>query len=325
MQDVALRAKVSIKTVSRVVNGEVWVANETAERVRTAIAELGFRRNDMAHLLRRQQPTSTIGLVIEDLSNPFYASIARAVEAVAHERGFVFIVGSSEEDWTRERNLIRNLIGRRVEGLLLVPTAEDHAFLDSEVQRRTPVVCLDRPAPNFDTDLVLLENYEGARAAVEHLLARGHRRIAMLTAGFRAWPGAERLRGYVDALRGHGLPVDSDLTLRGCLGVSDTAEAVTRLLGSDDPPTATFAANNRAAIGALVAIARSPRKAEIVAFDDFELAELLHPPITVVAYDTAELGRLAANLLFDRIDGDDGPPRRISVPVRLVVRTPHGA
>jgi LacI family transcriptional regulator len=118
--------------------------------------------------------------------------------------------------------------------------------------------------------------------------------------------------------------VDSDLTLRGCLGVSDTAEAVTRLLKSDDPPTAIFAANNRAAIGALVAMARSPRKAEIVAFDDFELAELLQPPITVVGYDTAELGRLAADLLFKRIDGDDGPPRRITVPVRLNVRTPHG-
>lgn len=196
MQDVAAAAGVSIKTVSRVVNDEAYVAEPTAARVRAAIERLAFRRNDMAHLLRTQR-AATIGLVIEDLANPFYAMIARAAERVTRERGYVLMVSSSEKEVERERALLATFFRRRIDGLLMVPTSQDHSFLQPELDRGMPIVCLDRPADGIDVDRVLLDNYRGARLAVSHLLRRGHRRIA--TVGWasdvdrcRAAPGLRR-------------------------------------------------------------------------------------------------------------------------------------
>lgn len=321
MQDVAGQAGVSIKTVSRVVNGEAYVAPETAARVRAAIGELGFRRNEMAHLLRKQNATAAIGLVIEDLGNPFYAAIARAAEQVAREHDCVLVVGSSEQDPARERELIASLLRRRVDGLLLVPAAQDHEFLRAELERGVPIVCLDRPAAGIDADVVLLDNFRGAEEAVEHLLEQGHRRIAMLSDDSSVWTGAERLRGYRAALHRYRVRPDEALVAEGCFDVTDSADAATRLLAQRSPPTAFFAANNRGSIGALLALGRSQRRAAIVGFDDFELAELLTPPVTVVSYEASEMGRAAARLLFERMRGEAGAPRTLTIPVHLVRRS----
>src|SRR5919106_6147252 len=180
MRDVASRAGVSLKTVSRVINDEPGVAVATAARVGDAIDELGFQRNDLARTLRQGRSSGTLGLVIEDVANPFYSAIAQAVEAAARARGFMLITGSCEEDADRERELVQALLRRRVDALLLVPASRDHAYLARVLGAGTPVVFIDRPPEGTEADTVLLDNLGGARAAVDHLLAQGHRRIAFV-------------------------------------------------------------------------------------------------------------------------------------------------
>src|SRR5687768_1370659 len=203
MRDVAERAGVSLKTVSRVINAEAGVAAATAERVGAAIAELGFQRNDLARSLRQGVSSSTLGLVIEDVANPFYSAIAQAVEAAARERGFLLITASCEEDPDRERELVHALLRRRVDALLLVPASHEHGYLADA----TPVIFLDRPPVGLEADCVLLDNLGGARRAVEHLLAHGHERIAMVGDTAELYTAAERLAGYHEALREAGAPV----------------------------------------------------------------------------------------------------------------------
>ncbi|HEX4212828.1 MAG TPA: LacI family DNA-binding transcriptional regulator [Candidatus Dormibacteraeota bacterium] len=319
MRDVARMAGVSLKTVSRVVNDEPGVSPVTAARVHRSISYLGFRRNDIAHTLRKQVSSATVGLVIEDLGNPFYSQMARAVESVATEHDFMLIAVSSEEDPDRERNFVAALIRRRVDGLLVVPASNEHAFLTEEMRMGMPVVFLDRPPLGFHGDTVLLDNRVGARTAVEHLIAQGHRRIAMVGDLPRIWTAIERHQGYVEALRAHGLPEDPSLVR---LGSHDTvmAEAATRELLATAGPTAIFAGNNRSCIGVLRSVAASQRQVAVIGFDDFELADMLVPPATVIASDPAEMGRVAAELLFSRLAGEDGPPQRVVLPVRLICR-----
>jgi LacI family transcriptional regulator len=313
MRDVAARAGVSLKTVSRVINGEAGVASATATRVGRAIAELDFHRNDLARSLRQGRTSSTLGLVIEDVSNPFYSTIAQAIEAAARERGYMLITASCEEDPARERELVQALLRRRVDALLLVPASRDHAYLARD---GTPVVFLDRPPVNLEADAVLLDNHGGARAATEHLLDQGHERIAFVADPDVLYTAAERLAGYRAALRSRGVPVRDELVR---LGVHDAgrAQAVVReLLALPEPPTAVFTANNRLTIGALRALRGAP--VALVGFDDFELADLL--AATVVRHDSHRMGMHAAALAFERLDGVERAPRSVVVPTELVKR-----
>ena len=211
MRDVAALAGVSLKTVSRVINEEPGVADATTRRVGEAISELGFRRNDLARSLRQGRTSSTLGLVIEDVANPFYSAIAQAVEAAARARGFMLITASCEEDPRRERELVEALLRRRVDALLLVPASRDHGYLEPARSEGTPVVFVDRPPAGLDADVVLLDNLGGARSAVEHLLAHGHRRIAMVADPGELYTAAERLTGYREALEAAGIPVREEL------------------------------------------------------------------------------------------------------------------
>jgi LacI family transcriptional regulator len=319
MEDVAEAAEVSLKTVSRVVNGEPGVAPAKAERVRLAISELGFRRNDMARALRRGQVSRTLGLVIEDVANPFYSAISRGVEEETRERGFLVIVGSSDEEPERERLLLHLLCERRVDGLLVVPAGDDHRFLTPEVEHGVPVVFIDRPPGRIEADVILLDNVGGARLAAEHLLAHRHRRIAIVADAQAISTAAERHRGYCEALGEAGIGVDPDLVRLGAHDTMAAERAVRELLAVPDPPTAFFTGNNRTTIGALRALLGKGPVA-LVGFDDFELAELVSPAVTVIAYDAAELGRCAARLLLQRLSGDARPPQRIVLPTTLVAR-----
>ncbi len=320
MTDVAAAAGVSLKTVSRVVNDEPGVRPETAALVHEAIAQLGFRRNDMARALRRGQRSRTLGLVIEDVSNPFYSAITRGVEEVARKRGLLVIAGSSDEDPQRERDLVRLLCERRVDGVLVVPAGDDHRYLLPELHVDTRAVFIDRPPGNIDADVVLLDNVGGARSAVAHLLAHGHRRIAMVGDEPTIFTAVERLRGYREALVAAGLAVDDSLIRVGAHDAEAAEAATAELLSLPQPPTALFSGNNRITIGALRDLARNGRRVALVGFDDLELAEMLAVPATVVAYDAAELGRQAAELLVQRLAGDDRPPRRVVLPTTLIAR-----
>jgi LacI family transcriptional regulator len=318
MRDVAEAAGVSLKTVSRVVNSEAGVGNGTARRVTSAIERLGFRRNDVARSLRAA--SSTLGLIIEDVANPFYSTIARAVEDVARRKGYVVITSSSEENAERERELVATLLSRQVEGLLLVPAARDHGYLRPELAMGMRVVFLDRPPGGLDVDTVLIDNAGGARDGVEHLLAQGHRRIGLIGDPPGLYTLAERVAGYRAALEARGVAFDPQLLRLGAHDVDQAHASTVELLSLPEPPTALFTANNRASVGALRALRTMNEPVALVGFDDFELAELLPVPVTVVRHDPAEMGVRAAELLFSRLNGNGDPARTVVLETELVVR-----
>ena len=316
MRDVASTAGVSLKTVSRVVNSENGVRPATAARVEAAIAQLGFARNDVARSLRHGR-ANALGLVIEDVANPFYSAIARTVEDVAHARSHILITGSCEEDAERERELVLRLLRRSVDALLIVPAGDDHRYLQPELDDGTPIVFLDRPPRGVEADTVLLDNVGGARAAVAHLLAHGHERIAYVGDPPPLYTAAERLAGYRAALRDAGLPADEELVSAGPHDAASAERAVRDLLAlpADRRPTALFTANNRNTVGALRALRDGDGTVALVGFDDFELADMLPVPVTVVRHDPAEMGRIAAEMAYLRLDGDDRAPQRRTIDV----------
>jgi LacI family transcriptional regulator len=320
MSDVAAASGVSLKTVSRVVNGEPGVRDETAALVQDSIARLGFSRNDLARALRHGRRTGLLGLVIEDVANPFYSAIARGVEEVARTRGMLAIAGSSNEDSAQERELVRLFCERRVDGLLIVPAGDDHTFVLPEVRSGTPVAFIDRPPGNIDADVVLLDNVGGARTAVEHLLAEGHRRVAFVGDEPGIFTAQERLRGYRETLSGAGVVIDEALIKVGAHDANVAERMVSELLDLREPPTAIFAGNNRITVGVLRVLERASVRLAVVSFDDLELGELLAVPVTVLSYDPADLGRTATELVVRRLDGDDRPPVRVVLPTTLIAR-----
>jgi LacI family transcriptional regulator len=319
MKDVARTAGVSLKTVSRVVNGEVNVAPGTAMRVTEAIEQLRFEPNDLARSLRRGHSSATLGLVIEDLGNPFYSAVAQAVEAAAREHGYLLITASGLEDAGRERELVTAMLRRRVDALVVVPAGTDHRYV-SAARGHVPVVFLDRPPGGFEADTVVHDNYGGARRAVEHLLKHGHTRIACVADSADLYTAGARVAGYRDALAAAGAAVDPVLIRTGNRDAAESQTAVEELLALADAarPTALFTANNRNTVGALRALAGSPRRAALVGFDDFELADLVG--VSIVRSQPALMGAEAAALVFARLAGDDRPPRHITIPCPLVHR-----
>ncbi|GHF47900.1 LacI family transcriptional regulator [Amycolatopsis bartoniae] len=320
MSDVARLAGVSIKTVSRVVNDEPAVHPETARRVLAAIEQLGFRRNLGARNLRRGSSTGTVGLIVEDVGNPFYSELNRAVEKISTSFGRHVLTGSSEENSERERELALEFCSRRVDGLLIVPAGAQHHYLVPEMRAGTPVVFLDRPAGDILADTVLVDNLGGTIEAVAHLARHGHRRIAFLGDRPDIFTATERLRGFREGCVRAGLRFDERLAVLRTPTQENVVEAVNRLLTGPDRATAVIAGNNRVAVHLLRALTHVTPRPALVSFDDFELADLLDPPVTVVGHDVSRLGKAAAELLFARIHGEDSPPRKVVLPVHLIPR-----
>jgi LacI family transcriptional regulator len=323
MRDVAERAQVSFKTVSRVVNDEGGVSPQLEQRVRQAIEALDFRPNAGARILRRSDHrTATIGLLLEDVANPFSAAIQRAVENVAVPRGVFVLSASLDEDAAREQALAKQFSARHVDGLVLAPAGEDQSHLAAELRTGMAIVCVDREAGNLPVDSVLATNAVGAAEGVRHLAAAGHRRIAYL-GDRRTIPTAiQRFAGYQEALAAFGIAMDPALVVHDVRDAADSDGAITSLLGRPNPPTALFTAQNMITIGAVRALRRlrAEQRVALVGFDDFLLAEMLSPGVTVVAQDPSAMGRIAAELLFDRIDGGTRPPEVRLVPTTLIRR-----
>ncbi|MDT9684076.1 LacI family DNA-binding transcriptional regulator [Streptomyces sp. TRM76323] len=317
MKDVAARAGVGLKTVSRVVNGEPGVTPDTERRVQEAIQALGFRRNDSARVLRKGR-TASVGLVLEDLADPFYGPLSRAVEEVARAHGALLINGSSAEDPEREQELALALCARRVDGLIVIPSGDDHRYLEPEMRAGVATVFVDRPAGRIEADTVLSDSFGGARAGVAHLVAHGHRRIGFIGDRPRIHTAAERLRGYRAAMEDAGLPVDDAWVSLGPTEPARVRAAVAAMLAGPEPVTALFAGNNRVTVTAVRELAGRTRPVALVGFDDIELADLLG--ITVIAQDAAALGRTAAERLFRRLDGLHEAPWRVELPTVLVPR-----
>ncbi|HWC78953.1 MAG TPA: LacI family DNA-binding transcriptional regulator [Pseudonocardiaceae bacterium] len=320
MNDVARLAGVSLKTVSRVVNGEAGVHPSTAGRVLSAIDQLGFRRNLGARNLRRGSSSGTIGVLTEDVANPFYSMLTRAVEEVARQYDRQVLTGSSDEDPERERELALEFCSRRVDGLLVVPAGLRHGYLVPEIHAGLPVVFVDRPAGDIVADTVLVDNLGGGVDAVLHLARQGHRRIAFLGDAPNIFTANERLRGYREGCARAELRFDDALVSMRTPSEDGIADALRRVLDRPEPATALITGNNRITVLALRVLAGREHRPALVGFDDFELADLLSPPVSVIAHDTAALGRAAAELLFARLAGDDSPPHRVTMPVRLTAR-----
>ena len=318
MKDVATLAGVSLSTVSRVVNGEPSRPH-LAKRVHDAVRLLGYERDLNASTLRRADRASgSIGLLVTDVGNPFFAAVMRGIEDVARVHGSVTVAASSDEDPARERELAAALAARQVDGLVLVPTGDDNGYLRD---RRTPIplVFIDRPPRYLDADTVLSDNAGGTRTAVEHLRRHGHQRIAFLGDRHELYTAAERLRGYREAL---GALFDPALIRLDLDGAAASQAATLDLLDRPDPPSALLTGQNLITVGALRALrARgSQHRTALVGFDDVPLADLLDPGVTVIAQQPVALGRQAAELLFSRIGGHRGRGRTAVVETRLIER-----
>jgi LacI family transcriptional regulator len=323
MLDVAALAGVGLKTVSRVVNAEPGVSPALEAKVRRAIEQLNYRRDANASMLRRLGgKTQTIGLVLEDVSNPFSSALHRAIEDSARARNVLVFAGSCDEDPRRERELIGSFRDRRVDGIIVVPASHDHTYLYEEQRTGTALVFVDRPAGHLDADTVGSDNFGGAATAVEHLLGHGHRRIAFLGDLLSISTAEARLQGYTHALERAGIGLDDALIRPGLRNPEAAARAVDELLALPDPPTALFTSQNLSTIGAIRALrsARREREVALLGFDDIALADVLDPAVSVVAQDPQALGRSAAEILFRRLDGDTSPSVHHVLPVKLIPR-----
>jgi LacI family transcriptional regulator len=323
MRDVAERASVSVKTVSRVVNREPGVSSEVAVRVHEAIRLLGYQYNTVASSLRRtNQRTLTIGLLLDDVANPFMSMLHRAIEEVAHDHNTLVFAVSSDQDAAREGQLLRDMVTRRIDGLIIVPNSSSANGLQEFRRLHRPTVCLDRPAALPDMDSVLTDNREGVRKAIQHLVAHGHRRIAFLGDQETTWTAMERHAGYLEALEMLGLPLDPRIVRQNVRSSAAATQATYELLDSDEPPTALFTGQNLITIGALRTLQQRGLQQVIalLGFDDFLLADLMAPPISVVAQNPAEMGRASAELLFARLEDQDLPPSHLVVPTQLLAR-----
>jgi LacI family transcriptional regulator len=315
--DVANAAGVSLRTASRVLNDDPRVAPVTRQRVREAMLDLRFEPDAMARSLRAGTDT-TVGFVVESISDPFFAEVIDAVELEMSHHGRSVLVTSTRRDPGWERDVIGRLLQRRVAGLLLSPTGDDHSWLDTE---RVPVVLVDRPAPGLSADLVEIDDHRAAYDAMAHLIAHGHRRIAYVGDTPAIPTSAARLRGYRDALAHHQVETDEDLVNCRCATSQAAAHAVAALIGGSRPPTAILSATTRASLG-VVPTLHSARRTDIalVAFGDFPMADALRPAVTVVDHPGHEVGRVAAERLLARLEAPGLPVERIQVPARIIER-----
>ncbi|KGI70493.1 LacI family transcriptional regulator [Mycolicibacterium rufum] len=317
MGDVARLAGVSASTVSHVLNGTRKVDAATRQRVEAAIAETGYRRNVAARSLAGGR-SHTVGLSISALTNPYFGSLVHAVEQALSDAGYVLIVGDSHDAAEPERRVTDSLLDRQVDGMIVAPAAgSEHSTLPGIARTGTPLVLIDRML-DVDCDQVGPENAASAQMLTEHLLDRGHRRIAVV----RGIPGisstTERFDGYVAALASRGIAVDPTLVLEGRSSTDDAEREVRALMASANRPTALVSMNNAMTIGTLKAVQHLglsiPDDVAFVCYDDFEWSDLFSPRLTAAGQDVQTIGATAAELLLRRIRREDGPPQRIRVP-----------
>jgi LacI family transcriptional regulator len=326
MSDVARLAGVGTMTVSRVLSGTVHVSEEMARRVQTAIDQLQYRPNELARAFRGRRSRS-IGLIIPYLYDPFFANCAQAVTTVAKEHGYSVIITTSDGDPDSEYVEAEQMLRWNVDGMVLIPSPSRRSRLTRALFGKTPVVTFDRPLGDPAFDVVLVQNTAGARRMVEHLIGHGHRRIGFMGLGRDLFTINARFLGYRRAIQDAGLKEDAFF---GCESQRETLQAIKDKLQETNPPTAFFSSNTLATRYVLAALlnlgVKMPNDLAFAGFDDFDLAELTSPPLTVVRQPTLELGRVATNLLFDRIERGELPltGNRIVLPVEIVLRRSCG-
>lgn len=329
IKDVAKRAGMSPATVSRVVGGYGYASQEARRKVLRAVEELGYRPDAVARSMVTRR-TRTLGLVVTDIENPFFARAARGVTDVAREQGYTVLLANTDEDVEKEGQVLQVLQEKRVEGLILVPVSSHHSeHIFRLQQHRLPVVLLDRWVRGVAVDVVMVDNTGGAYQAVAHLIKLGHWRIGMVSDSLDIASNFERLEGYRRALADHGFPIDESLILVGRYTQEDAYAKTAELLARPERVSALFTTNNFMTIGAFKAIKdarlRIPDDIAVVGFDDMDWTTLGDPQLTTVAQPVYELGRTAAELLMQRIGGWREEVREIRLNTHFIVRESCGA
>jgi LacI family transcriptional regulator len=305
LHDVARVASVSIATVSATLNQTAYVSPALQERVRKAVTEVGYHPDAIARSLKTRT-TKTLGLIISDISNPFFTSVIRGIEDVANARGYTLVLCNTDERLEKEQAYVQLLRSRRVDGVIMAPVGGAEDYIDFESAVGAPVVFIDRRVP-ARADVVVVDNAHGAREVIRYLLDLGHRRIGVITGLPKISTSEERLAGYQDALREAGLSADPALRKVGDSRLEGGYQAAQELIAMASRPTAIFATNNLMAIGLMRAVAerglRCPNDISVACFDDFEWASVFHPRLTTVAQPTYEMGSKAAEFLLARLTG----------------------
>jgi LacI family transcriptional regulator len=330
LRDVAKRAGVSPMTVSRVINNAASVKRETRDRVEAIIRSMGYIPNRLAQGLISQR-SGTIGLILPDVANPFFAHVLRAAEITARRQGYRLLVCNTEGDVALERDYIHNLISHQVDGLIVAPVGDrSRTGLLPLVSRKYPLVLLDRSVAGIECDLVQGDSTGGAQRLVAHLLAIGHKRIAMILGPNDVSTSRERYAGYCEALKAAGLPLESDLIVETTVDMPGGYRAMQQILQLDERSSAVFAVNNMTAMGAMQALREQgvsvPEHVGLVCFDDVEHLAILAPFMTVVDQPAEAFGSMAAQMVAERIAGRASEkPRILRLPTRLIVRVSCGA
>jgi DNA-binding LacI/PurR family transcriptional regulator len=323
IEDVAREAGVSTATVSRVLSGKPYVSEDLRKRVLDAVQTLSYRPSRVARSLRVQR-SNILGLIVSDVQNPFFTTVARAVEDVAYQHQFSVFLCNTDEDPEKEALYIDLMLAEHVAGVIVTPSSSTSKAYRHLVDADVPVVALDRRVEGGDIDTVVVDNVSGAYEVVAHLIAEGHRRIGAVLGTRVSTTGEERYRGYARALEAHGIPLDPALVRSGVGRTGIGYEYTQELLALANPPTALFVGNNLLTIGALRAIQeqglRIPVDIALASFDETDWMYFVRPALTVVAQPTYELGQIAAEMLLRRLDDKHAPPREVVLRPTLLIR-----
>lgn len=329
IQDVARCAGVSVATVSRVINGKGHVRQALRERVERAVAELNYEPNLLARNWRTRT-TRTVAAVIASIASPHEARTLQTAEQVALAHDYNIILCDTSRNAEVEARYLRMVRQRRVDGVLLNTMGQCQAEIRALTEQGVPVVMLNRPLGDYGplVDAVVVDSHRGAMEAVEHLIRVGHRRIGLLSGPLAEFHGRERLRGYVDALRAHGLPQDESLIRFGNFDEQLAATEMEEFIHMPSPPSAIFAAGYSMARAAMAVLRahglRIPDDMALAMFDDVVWGDFIDPPLTVVSNPARELGRTAMELLLARLADHERPPQEIWLAPKLIVRRSCG-
>lgn len=323
--EVAKRARVSIATVSNVIRGTKPVSAVLKARVESAIRELDYYPNEIARSLKVKQ-TRILGIVLPDITNPFFPEVIRGAEDSAYDRGYFLVTANTDEQIGRERRVVAALRSYRVDGILLASApGNDTRHIEGTIASGLPVVFIDRPVPGVQSDAVLLDNVRGGQECVRHLIQMGHRRIAIITGKLGAQIARERLLGYQKALEEADIAVDRTLILEGDFRGESGYRLGKQLVQSKTKVTAVFICNGVMALGFLKALEETgtqcPKDIALATFDDLTLDRSFHPHLTAVIQPSYEMGARAATILMDRIEGKQtGDASTVRIVPVLVIR-----
>src|SRR5699024_7973598 len=330
LNEVANEANVSATTVSRVINDSDKVNPDTRDRVLKAMRKLNYRPSRVAQRLRGKKGRSKLlGVIIPDIQNQYYSNIARGIEDVAYNKDYDVILCNSDENPDRERFYLDVLQAESVDGVILPPIHQYGTAVEGIIDTGIPVVCVDRKFAKQSVDTVVINNKKGAYSATSHLIDLNHKRIGIITSSPQFSSFQERQEGYEQALKDHDIPVNNSLIKEGDPRNSETARKLTlELLQLDSAPTALFITNNLMTLGVLKALKQQnfvvPDDISIVMFDDMPWAQIMTPPLTVVRQPGYEMGRRAAELIFQRIADSERETVEVTMNPELIVRKSTG-